>query len=138
MRKRGRRAAVRALALLIVAATSVALSGCAFQRPEDPVVLRGSDLPRLIGAQPDKVLAFRYLNGQWDQVPVQVDERALIDLGTVYNEPANNVKVLTYTDPNTFAGPDPNADDRRQRRGRLHGNRRAAPRPRAARIRPES
>ncbi len=85
----------------------VLLSGCAFQRPEDPVVLNGSDVPRLIGVPPGKVLAFRQLNGQWQQVPVQVDERAMIDLGTVYDEPANGVELMSYTDPGTFAGPDP-------------------------------
>ena len=97
----------RLTVLPALAAAVVFLSGCAFQRPEDPIVLKGSETPRLVGAAPGKVLAFRYLNGRWDQVPVQVDERALIDLGTVYNESANGVKLMTYTDPNTFAGADP-------------------------------
>jgi len=99
--------------LPVLLLVGVGLSGCAFERPEDPVVLKGSDVPRLVGAQPGKVLAFRQLNGQWDQVPVQVDERAMIDLGTVYNGPANGIKVMTYTDPSTFAGadPDPTIDD---------------------------
>ena len=85
------------------------MSGCAAQRPEDPVVLTGSDVPRLAGAQPGKVLAYRYFNGTWDQVPVQVDERAMVDLGKVYNQAANGVQVLTYNDPGTFTGPDPDA-----------------------------
>jgi hypothetical protein len=93
----------------------MALTGCAAQRPQDPVVVTGSDVPRLVGAQPQKVIAYRYLNGQWDQVPVQVDERAMVDLGTVYHQAANGVRVLTYTDPGTFTGPDSNpsvdADD---------------------------
>ena len=104
---------IRRLGVLPVLAVAVALlSGCAFQRPEDPVVLEGSDVPRLTGAAPGKVIAFRYLNGRWEQIPVQVDERALIDLGTVYDEPADGVKLMSYTDPNTFAGgdPDPTVD----------------------------
>ena len=84
---------LRLTVLPALAAAVLLLSGCAFQRPEDPVVLKGSDVPRLVGAAPGKVLAFRNLNGRWDQIPVQVDERALIDLGTVYNEPVNGVKL---------------------------------------------
>jgi hypothetical protein len=38
-----------------------------------------------------------------------VDERAMVDLGKVYNQAANGVQVLTYTDPNTFTGPDPDS-----------------------------
>ena len=101
--------------LLLVAAAATALSGCAAQRPQDPVVVHGQDVPRLAGAPPAKVIAYRYLNDQWEQVPVQVDERAMIDLGAVYNQAPNGVRVLTYTDPGTFAGADPNpnldADD---------------------------
>lgn len=95
--------------MLLLVAAAAAVSGCAAERPEDPVVVTGNDVPRLAGSPPAKVIAYRYLNGQWQQVPVQVDERALIDLGTVYNQPPNGVRVLSYTDPNTFAGPDPDA-----------------------------
>jgi hypothetical protein len=102
-------------ALIVAAAAATALSGCAAQRPQDPVVVKGSDVPRLVGAPPGKVIAYRYLNDHWEQVPVQVDERAMIDLGAVYNQAPNGVRVLTYTDPGTFAGADPNpnldADD---------------------------
>jgi hypothetical protein len=108
-------AAIRRRALIGVAAVAMLLSGCALQRPHDPVVVTGSDVPRLVGAQPQKVIAYRYLNGQWKQIPVQVDERAMVDLGTVYNQAPNGVRVLTYTDPGTFTGADPNpnvdADD---------------------------
>ena len=95
--------------MLLLVAAAAAVSGCAAERPEDPVVVTGNDVPRLAGSPPAKVIAYRYLNGQWQQVPVQVDERAMIDLGTVYNQAPNGVRVLSYTDPNTFAGPDPDA-----------------------------
>ena len=103
-------------ALLVVAAVAVtALTGCVAQRPEDPVVLTGSQVPRLVGAQPGAVVAFRWLNDRWEQVPVQVDERALVDLGRVYNSTPAGVTTLTYTDSGTFTGADPNpnvdADD---------------------------
>ncbi|MCL4288464.1 MAG: hypothetical protein KJ006_12580, partial [Thermoleophilia bacterium] len=107
MGPRTRSWARRAPALLALVATGFALSGCAFQRPEDPVVLTGSELPRLIGAPPGKILAYRYIQDQWQQVPVQVDERAVIDFGTVYDDDPYGVQVLTYTDPGTFVGPDP-------------------------------
>jgi hypothetical protein len=51
-------------------------AGCVAERPADPVVLSGAGVPRLRGVAPAKVLAFRFLNGAWAQVPVQVDERA--------------------------------------------------------------
>jgi hypothetical protein len=106
---------MRRRVLILAAAAAMVLSGCAAQRPQDPVVVKGSDVPRLVGAPPAKVIAYHYLNGQWEQVPVQVDERAMVDLGTVYNQAPNGVRVLTYSDPGTFAGADPNpnvdADD---------------------------
>jgi hypothetical protein len=98
---------VRLRVLIPVAALAIGLTGCTAQRPEDAAVVTGADLPRLSGAPPGKVLAYHYLNQTWTQVPVQVDERALVDLGTVYNQAPDGIRVLTYTDPRTFAGADP-------------------------------
>jgi hypothetical protein len=71
-------------------------------------------LPSLLGAQPRRVVAFRWV-GSWKQVPVQVDERAQVDLGAAYDQPPAGVTALSYTDAGTFVGPDPNpsldADD---------------------------
>ena len=112
---------MRRLALLSVAAL-VAVTGLATQagaapgstlgRGLDPVVLTGADVPSLQNIAPNLLVAFRYSNGVWVQVPVQVDERKQVDLGLVYNQQANNVKPLSYADANTFAGPDvnPNVD----------------------------
>jgi hypothetical protein len=99
---------VRLSALALAGLAALALSGCVAQRPEDPVVLTGDQVPRLIGADPGAVVAFRWLNDAWHQVPVQVDERAVVDLGTVYNSTPVGITQLTYTDPGTFTGPDPN------------------------------
>ena len=99
---------VRLSALVLAGLAALALSGCVAQRPEDPVVLTGDQVPRLIGADPGAVVAFRWLNDAWHQVPVQVDERAVVDLGTVYNSAPVGITQLTYTDPGTFTGPDPN------------------------------
>jgi hypothetical protein len=55
-------------------------------RPADPIVLAGTRLPTLVGTPPQRVVAFRWA-GNWQQVAVQVDERANIDLAKAYNQP---------------------------------------------------
>jgi len=85
---------------------SRALAAGPLNRPEDPVVVTGAELPALIGVAPGDVVAFRY-DGGWQQVPVQVDERALKSFDTIYNQPPTyNVSALVYTDAGTFTGPD--------------------------------
>jgi hypothetical protein len=104
---------VRRLLLLSIAAfAAIVLTGCTLQRPADPLVLTGTDVPRLIGVAPAKVLAYRYYSGQWTQVPVQVDERAVVDLSKPLNKAATGKTFLAYTDANTWTGadPDPNLD----------------------------
>jgi hypothetical protein len=107
----------RALVALVIttafascAATQAAAVGLQ-TRPADPVVLAGSKLPTLQGAVPHRIVAFRW-TGSWHQEPVQVDQRAQLDLGRAYNQPPAGVTALTYTDPGTFVGgdPDPNLD----------------------------
>jgi hypothetical protein len=92
----------------------------------DPVVMTGAQLPRLLGSAPDRLLAYRYKevkgrhgkHGKWVAVPVQVDERAVVDFGqtptaaagsqgTVYGTAPVGATALQYTDLNTFVGPDP-------------------------------
>ena len=106
-----------ALASLLAILPSVA-SANALNRDQDPVVLTGSSIPSLDGILPSQLVAFRY-NAGWQQIPVQVDERALIDLNQpypsysctgnsfCYPKPPNGATALEYTDPNTFTGPDP-------------------------------
>jgi hypothetical protein len=69
----------------LLAPLALALASCVAERPADPVVLSGASLPRLQGAAPAKVLAFRFVNGAWAQLPVQVDERAVVDLAKPKN-----------------------------------------------------
>jgi hypothetical protein len=104
-----RRATLLALlgAGCLAAAAGPAAAAGLKTRPADPIVLTGADVPKLLGAKPDRILAFRW-NGGWHQVPVQVDERATIDLGAAYDQAPAGVTALSYTDPNTFVGPDPN------------------------------
>ena len=84
-------------------------------RPEDPVVLT-APLP-LVGIAPADLVAFRWAGG-WQQIPVQVDERAMVNFDNVYNGvgggpcPAScggGFTRLDYTDPDTFTGADSDA-----------------------------
>src|SRR3990172_6572860 len=83
-------------------------------RDRDPVVLTGAALADLAGTDPGRIVAFRH-DGSWVQIPVQVDERAVVDFGTIYGVAPVGLTVRTYTDSGTFTGPDPDpgfdADD---------------------------
>ena len=84
-------------------------------RDDEAVVLPGNADPSLVGMAPERVAAYRW-DGRWTRVPVQVDERAIVDFATIYGDPVpSGYTVLTYTDPGTFTGPDPDplvdADD---------------------------
>jgi hypothetical protein len=102
--------------VLILPASASAIA----QRPGEPVVLTGDKLPRLLGADPDRIVAYAYKGEKgWAPLPIQIDERKLIDFGSV---PANNatpgvpgtvygtapigVTALQYADPKTFVGAD--------------------------------
>jgi hypothetical protein len=80
-------------------------------RPADPVVLTGADVPALAGIVPGDLVAFRDTGSGWQQIPVQVDERAMVTMYQIYGQSISHVNqtILTYTDPNTFVGPDPNS-----------------------------
>jgi hypothetical protein len=90
-------------------------------RDADPVVLTGASVPKLAGADPADVVAFRWTGSAWGQVPVQVDERAAVSYQQIYdNTPdcdftCNNFTgtIEAYTDPATWTGadPDPTLDD---------------------------
>ncbi|HYM14540.1 MAG TPA: hypothetical protein VEZ14_03200 [Dehalococcoidia bacterium] len=85
---------------------AVAAGGSTLNRPEDPVVLTGSDVPTLTGIAPHDLVAFRY-DGGWTQIPVQVDERDSRTFTAVYNGVVtSSVTELFYTDPNTWVGAD--------------------------------
>jgi hypothetical protein len=97
-------------------------------RASAPKVLTGSQLPSLVGTDPDLIVAFAHSRPggtpTWTQVPVQVDERRVVDFGvapgsnatpgtngTVYGSTSlSGVTALQYADPNTFVGADPNTN----------------------------
>jgi Beta-propeller repeat len=107
--------------------------GSSLTRAEEPVVIQQSlpdqtgyasgsinaALPdRLLGIAPGDLVAFRW-DGAWKQVPVQVDEREVMDLNRPYttarptcsdpcysNPPDGGAIHPEFTDPGTFVGPD--------------------------------
>jgi len=97
-----------AVAIAIAAgSTGVSYAG-AINRTRDPVVLTGQDLTGLVGKSPALVVGFAYDSG-WVQIPIQVDERAVVDFGTIYGSDPSGYTVLTYTDTSTFTGADPDS-----------------------------
>jgi hypothetical protein len=107
--------------------------GSTVTRREEPVVIQQSlpdqtgyatgsinvQLPaRLLGIPPGDLVAFRW-DGRWEQIPVQVDEREVMDLNKpytntrpscsdpCYNNPPNGGAIHPeFTDPGTFVGAD--------------------------------
>lgn len=118
------------LALALVLETSALLPAApvlanALGRDRDPLVLAGASLADLAGTAPSRIVAFRW-DGQWTQIPVQVDERTLVDFGAIYDTTATGFTVLAYADTSTFTGADPDpffdADDELALRARDLGD----------------
>lgn len=82
--------------------------GSALDRPADPVVLTGAQVPSLNGIALEDLVAFRYVD-TWEQIPVQVDERDVKGFDQIYNFVGTYGDGVThefYTDTGTFTGPD--------------------------------
>lgn len=109
----------------------VGLTGCdttsSLARPSTPVVLTGSQVPKLVGVAPGRVVAFKHEIvgdvGSWTQVPVQVDQRKVVAfgsqpgsnatagvVGTVYGNGSGGPTALQYADAGTFVGADGDAN----------------------------
>ena len=112
------------LACLALSQAVCAQTASTLTRPHDPVVLTGASLPTYAGLSPASIVGFRFGAGGWQQIPVQVDERALLDVvkpyGTLgaafgYGPSPTNPRALFYTDAATLTGADPtptfDADD---------------------------
>jgi hypothetical protein len=104
-----RRSAAVGLALPLLAVVACdAPPASELRRPADPVVLTGDDLPAVPGVLPGEVVAFSRSGNAWRQVPVQVDQRHVVNLGVVHNQPPEAASnSLVYSDPGTLTGPDP-------------------------------
>ncbi|MGB0119912.1 MAG: hypothetical protein WBP55_03025, partial [Solirubrobacterales bacterium] len=76
-------------------------------READPVVLTGDQVPGLLGVEPGRIVAFSW-DGSWKQVPVQVDERKVVELQVVRQRTPSNRRFMAevYADAGTWAGAD--------------------------------
>ncbi len=81
---------------LIISCFSVLAQTSSLNRPFDPVIMSGSNLSFYIGAAPARIVGFKFTNGAWQQVPVQVDEKAVLDIVAPYGPYA---KDKGYTPP---------------------------------------
>jgi len=123
---RGCRAAFVAAAAV---ACCVTATGLPLDRPADPVILTGGDVPSLVGIPLNDLVAFRF-DQSWEQVPVQIDERDTVSFEQIYHDTPYHLGYLKaplmcelprnygvhcdgqpiyaefYTDPDTFTGPD--------------------------------
>ncbi len=122
--------ATLAIASLIAAACNYAHTPF-LVNVDAPVVLTATDLGVAnLNLNPDRAVAYRWdgAAAAWVQIPVQVDERHVVDfgfkpnnnsqagtVGTVYGTDAIGVTSLQYSDAGTWVGADPNpnfdADD---------------------------
>ena len=106
-----------AVAALAVGATGLPAAAAPLNRPADPVVLTGAALPTLVNGPKATIVGFRWTGTAWAALPVQIDERAVVNFGKIYNNPSavfygsmpGNVNQLVYTSTNTFTGGDPDA-----------------------------
>lgn len=95
--------------LMLGAGLVTGVSGAVQERVWDAVVLTGDRVPTLEGVATNRIVAFRF-DSEWIQIPIQVDERAEVDFGTIYGTEPIGYTVLTYADSSTFTGPDPDSD----------------------------
>ena len=111
----------------LAAAISIGLTGAASAAPADragdPVVLKGSAISGMLGADPAQIAGFRWDAGGWTQVPVQVDERHTINVRQLYPDAANGYvgpllnsegepygfELEVYADAKTRSGADADA-----------------------------
>ncbi len=115
----------RRVVQLVVVATATAIvsivpgssaTAAPLARPADPVVLTGADLPTMVDGARATIVGFRWTGSAWAQLPIQIDERAVVNFGKIYNDAAavfygsqpGLVNQLVYTSSATFTGNDPN------------------------------
>src|SRR5882757_2780121 len=103
----------RTVSVAVLVPGLLAFAGCtrfgaSLARPEDPVVFDGSSLPLLIGATIPSIVGYSWDGNAWHQIPVQVDERDLVNPGKILHWPTaswpknangTNFTILAYTDP---------------------------------------
>ena len=92
------------------------VSASPLARQSDPVVLTGTNLPALVNSARNSIVGFRWNGSAWVQLPIQIDERAVVNFGKIYNDPSATfygvkpaaMSALVYTSSATWTGKDPN------------------------------
>jgi hypothetical protein len=114
---------VAVVAFAGIVGASPAAAATPIDRPGDPVVLTGADLPKYVNGGRGPLVGFRWTGSTWVQIPIQIDERAVVNFGKIYKDLTGTyygsqpglVSGLVYTGTATFTGNDPNtkfdADD---------------------------
>jgi hypothetical protein len=105
MNPSGSRILLFILILVLALVFSASHAANSLQRDQDPVVFTGLELPWLLGEDPVLIVAFRFDAG-WVQIPLQVDERDMVDFGAPYDTTSFGLTVMMYVDDGTFTGPD--------------------------------
>lgn len=112
---------IKSLLLFFTTTFLLHLYSCAqvnsINRPIDPVVLSGKDLSMFIGKSPNDIVAFKYSNSNWTQIPVQIDEKVVLDIVAPYGPYAvskfgtssTGIKETFYADVATYVGADTDA-----------------------------
>lgn len=115
MNTRGKFTAATIVAVLAVATVAGCNTryGSTLDRFSDPVVITGAEVPGLQGAAPHHIVAFSHDGTAWHQIPVQVDERDLVNPGIIENRPESQhptlygtsdpYEILVYTQPSAPA-----------------------------------
>jgi hypothetical protein len=91
--------------VVLVAIAGATAQAASLARDRDPVVITGEPVQALWGWPIGEIVAFRY-EGGWQQIPVQVDERTMVDFATVYDQPPVGLLTTAYADSTTYTGPD--------------------------------
>ncbi len=78
-----------------VSASSISYSGT---RGLEPVILTDTHLSAFMLNSPGDIVGFKYDAGVWIQIPIQIDEMAMLDITKPYGEPASGYNILMYTD----------------------------------------
>ena len=90
------------------------------RRASDAIVLSGSQLSQFVGKEINHIVAYQYNDEQgWKIIPFQIDEKDSVSANKIYGKinprecindewcsSLDNLKLLTYTDENTFTGTD--------------------------------
>lgn len=100
---------LRLALILIICSGGLFSSAFGQVRVQEPIILTGAEIMPIAGFPTESVVAFRYWEGTWEQVPVQIDQLDYRSAYDLYNQDASNVNslnTLVYCDPKTYAGED--------------------------------